>query len=353
MQKNCKESRLGRFSYLLKGGARPRRNYALMIALVCMVLLSFAGIVSADNYYKGTPPTTELQGSVNGNVDVKFVDTWKTDNPVNNDNTTAEFTGLPTSGIKFGRLYIVPYTASMSENWKGNLTVTLVRTGYSDQVLLNAQPLDLPYVRTTGTTCNPSIPVPNFTSTANGLSRVTSDYVAILNVTPYMTTSTMKFYINTTNESGRFDGRIKTAQLAYGYEVAGSGTTNYWLNEGQDPVTKYIGTYTANQTVFSGVTIPPSGNYNANLWVDIVAGNSTSGPGHGNYWWYADETQTNISVGTSYPPTINQGVYAGLNKWSWSSGAGNNPGIVEGDNTLRYSRTNDYYKIIFALFSIK
>jgi len=353
MKKNGKESRLGRFSYLLKGGARPRRNYALIIALVCMVLLSFAGVVSADSYYKGSPPMTNLTGTVNGGVDAKFVDTWKTDNPVNNDNTTAEFTGLPTSGIKFGRLYIVPYTASMSERWNGTLTVLLYRSGVGNATLIEKQPLDLAYVRTAGTTCNTTVPLPNFTSTVNGLCRVTSDYVAILNVTDYMTSSDMTLYISTTNESGRFDGRIKEAKLVYGWNT----TTNpqdvkFWLNEGQDPITKKIaegGAYTANQTVFSGVTVPRT--YTANLWVDVVAGNSTSGPGHGNYWWYANNVQTNISVGTGYPPTVNQGVYAGLNKWSWNQV--NNPGIVTGDNTLRYSKTNDYYKIIFALFSIK
>jgi len=343
-----------RYSYLRKGGARPRRNYALIIALVCMVLLSFAGIVSADSYYKGSPPVTNLTGTVNGEVNAKFVDTWKTDNPVNNDSATAEFTGLPTSGVKFGRLYIVPFSHGLNENWRGTLTVTLARSGYSDVILADHQPLDLEYDRTAGTTCNTSVPVPPFTSSTNGLCRVMTQYVAIFNITPYMTSSGMTLYLSTTNVSGRFDGRIKEAALVYGYDVAGSGTTYYWLNEGQDPITKKItdgGAYTANQTVFSGVTSPRT--YTANLWVDAVAGNSTSGPGHGNYWWYANNVQTNISVGTSYPPTVNQGVYAGLNKWSWSSGAGNNPGLVTGDNTLRYSKTNDYYKIIFALFSIK
>lgn len=344
------ESALGRFSYLLKGRAKPRRSLALMMALVIVAVLSFAGVVSADNYYNGTVPTTELQGRVNGSVDVKFVDTWKSDNPINNDNTTAEFTGLPTSRVKFAQLFIVPYTASMSENWKGTLTVTLARPGMSNVVLLNAQPLDLAYNNRTGTTCNTTVSLPPFISRDYGLCRVTSDYVAVLNLTDYMTSSSMTLYISTTNVSGRFDGRIKEAKLAYGWDVApeqSTGYTYYWKNVGQDPITKYIGTYTANQTVFSGVTIPESGNYNANLWVDFVAGNSTSGPGYGKYWWNGQ----NLTLGQYSPVALTNGTYAGLSKWSWNQGSGitTNDGV----NTLAYSRTNDYYKIIVALFTIK
>jgi len=333
MEPKRNESRLGRFSYLLKGGAKPRRNYALIIALVCMVLLSFAGIVSADDYWKGTPPVTKLNGTVTGGVNVMINNTWKSDNPVNNDNTTAEFTGLPTSGIKFGRLYIVPYTASMSENWKGNLTVTLVRTGYSDQVLLNAQPLDLPYDRNAGTTCNPSVSVPPFTSTANGLCRVTSDYVAILNVTPYMTTSTMKFYINTTNESGRFDGRIKEAKLVYGWDQAGGSNIKYWINEGQDPMTQNISTYTGNQTWFYDVGYPET--YTANLWVDYLA----SSTGKGSYTW------NGVALGT--PSSNTQGTYAGLSKWASVSLA------ESGNNVLTYMKTNNWYKNIVTVFTVQ
>jgi hypothetical protein len=160
----------------------------------------------------------------------------------------------------------------------------------------------------------------------------------------------MTLYISTTNVSGRFDGRIKEAKLAYGWDVApeqSTGYTYYWKNVGQDPITKYIGTYTANQTVFSGVTIPESGNYNANLWVDFVAGNSTSGPGYGKYWWNGQ----NLTLGQYSPVALTNGTYAGLSKWSWNQGSGitTNDGV----NTLAYSRTNDYYKIIVALFTIK
>ena len=332
MQKNCKESRLGRFSYLLKGGARPRRNYALMIALVCMVLLSFAGIVSADDSWKGTPPVTKLNGTVTGgvNVTLSVSDTWKSDNPIDNDNTTATFSYLPTSDVQFGRLYIVPYTGNMTENWKGNLTVTLTRSGYSDVVLLNAYPLDLDYDRTAGTTCNPSVSVPPFTSTANGLCRVTSDYLAILNVTPYMTSSSMKLYINTTNESGRFDGRIKEAKLVYGWNQAGGSNIKYWINEGQDPITQNIGTYTGNQTSFYDV--PTSGT--GTLWVDYLA----SSTGKGKYWW------NDVELGT---PTINkQGTYAGLSKWV------NLDLDDSGSDVLAYTKTNNWYKIIVAVLTV-
>ncbi|AGB01889.1 hypothetical protein [Methanoregula formicica] len=47
MEAKRTESRLGRFSYLLKGRARPRRSLALMMALVIVAVM--AGVVSADN----------------------------------------------------------------------------------------------------------------------------------------------------------------------------------------------------------------------------------------------------------------------------------------------------------------
>jgi hypothetical protein len=49
MEMKRTESRLGRFACLLKGGAKPRRSFALMMALVLVGMLSLAGVVSADD----------------------------------------------------------------------------------------------------------------------------------------------------------------------------------------------------------------------------------------------------------------------------------------------------------------
>jgi len=368
MKKTSNESRLGRFSYLLKGGAKPRRSFALMMALVLVGMLSLAGVVSADNYYNGTPPQINdlsgLSGTVNGSVEVLFNDTWKTSSPIDYDDAWANFT-LPvadsaTTPIQFARLYVVVYTGNMNLNYKGNFSVTLKDGAYSSYAYpVVHKALDLDYDRIDGTSYAP------VSGVLKNLSRTTSDYVAIIDVKDTLTAwdnTDFRVHLETWNESIRlqegltkFDGRIKEVKLVYGYNT----TTNpvdvhYWLNEGNDPVTKkLVDPYTANQTVFRGVIVPDSPtSYVANLWVDFVAGNSTSGPGYGNYWWYdADGTETDLSPGEFYPPMVNQGVYAGLNNWTWDRNTGIT--ISSGNNVLAYSRTNDYYKMIFALFTIK
>jgi hypothetical protein len=333
------------------GGAKPRRPQALFLVLVVVGLLSLAGVVSADNYYNGTVPTTKLDGTVTGGVDVQFADTWTPTAQVTDwskQDVDSSFTlqvNPQSYPVKFARLYVVPYAGSMSADYFGNLTVTVDGTKVVD-----SQPLDLSYNRITGTSCNATVSVPPFTSTTNGLCRVTSDYVAVINVTDLIagkTNTNLAVNVKTFNLTGRFDGRIKTVQLAYGWDESGGSDTYYWINEGQDPVTKYlVNPYTTNSTTFNIGTAPSS--YDANLWVDFVAGNSTSGPGYGKYWW----NNVNLTPEGTYPPTnLATGTYAGLSHWAWNEASGVTTNT--GNNILAYSRTNDYYKIVFGVFSIK
>lgn len=340
METKRTESRLGRFSYLLKGGAKPRRSLALMMVLVLIAVMSFAGVVSADNYWAGTPPVTGPHGTVNGGVDVKFADTWKTDNPANNDNTTATFTGLTTSNVKFARLYVMVYTGNMTENWTGTETITLVPNGGTPVVLANAQPLALEYAKTTGT--NRTYPGGNFIE----LNRVTSDYISVFDVKENITASEMTVYINTTyGSSSRFDGRVKEARLVYGWDVdsGSTGCTEYWINEGHDPVTKDLtDPYTTNTTTFGSVS--HSTNYTATLYVDY----SATYLGNGTYTWNG----VNIAKGSSYAPEISSGYYAGTNKWTWND-LSSGPGLANGNNVLTYYRTNSWYKIPLAVLTVK
>ncbi len=345
MQTTRTESRLGRFACLLKGGAKPRRSFALMMALVLVGMLSLAGVASADNYWKGTPPVTGPHGTVNGSVDVKFADTWKTDNPANNDNTTATFTGLTTSNVKFARLYVMVYTGNMTENWTGTETITLVPSGGTPVVLANAQPLDLNYAREVGAYFNTSVTAP-FITTGTGLGRVTSDYISVFDVKDYITASDMTVYINTTyGSSSRFDGRVKEARLVYGWDVTSgsTGCTEYWINEGHDPVTKDLtNPYTTNTTTFGSVS--HATNYTATLYVDY----SATYLGNGTYTWNG----VNIAKGSTYAPEISSGYYAGTNKWTWND-LSSGPGLASGNNVLTYYRTNSWYKIPLAVLTVK
>jgi hypothetical protein len=352
------ENRPGRFSYLLKGGAKPRRNHVLMVALALMVLLSFAGMASADDYYKGAAPELVLHGCVNGSVDVQFADAWNT-TPVEDwskQETWANFTlnHPPGATPKFAELVVVDYLGSMSADYFGTMTVKLYNGDTYETTLVDNQSLSLSYDNASGASyAVVSPPLVN-------LSRVTSDYVADFDVTNALTGwggSTVNVSLTSFNLTGvgRFDGRFKEAKLAYGWDVppeSSDGYTCYFKYLGHDPITKRIGTYTANQTVFNIDDCLPF-TYTANLWVDFVAGNSTSGPGYGKYWWNGGNFTAESEWDGGYPPADWIGSkYAGINHWTWNQDSTNVTMSDDGNNVLEYSRTNDYYKIVFALLTI-
>lgn len=349
MKTTSKESRLGRFSYLLNGGARPRRSPMFLIALVLVVLLSFAGVVSADDYYMGAAPTPAKDGVVTGGVDVQFADTWQTDNPNGVDTTWANFTlsGRPANSVlAFARFYIVPYCGNMTADYFGNMSADIYHNNTQLYQLSKNQSLALSYDNTSGASyATVSSPLKN-------LSRTTSDYVAVYDLSPgilpYYSDNFVNVSIKTYNLTGRFDGRIKSAHIIYGWNALTLPPWNYTyyrINDGNDPITKYIGTYTGNTTKFNNVTV--TNTYTANLFVEFVAGNSTSGPAYGKYWFNGQD----FTPGVGYSPTYwTASKYAGFNHWTWNQGSGisTNP-----SNILNYSRTNDYYKMIFSTFTIR
>jgi hypothetical protein len=330
MEKTKNESRLGRFSHLLKGGARPRRSFALMMALVLVGMLSLAGVVSADNYYAGTPPVTGPMDSVTGDVDMQFSNTWSTTNDFFDTSSSSFTLQAPATGktLKFARLYVVPYAGSMSADYFGNLTVTLSNNGGTPVPLASSQPLDRSYNNITGTSCNSSVNSPLIS-----LCRVTSDYVAVFDVTNYISSPNINVGVTTYNITRQFDGRIKQVALVYGWDDSSSSKyTQYWVNEGQDPMTKYIGTYTGNQTAFTVDDVPSP--YTAKLWVNYLA---TSG-GSGSYTW---DNGASFSLSS-----LTQGTYAGIGSVSLNN-------LVQTNNVLTYSRTNDWYKNVVDVLTVK
>lgn len=340
------ESRLGRFAYLLNGGAKPRRNHALMFALVLVAFLSFAGVVSADDYYKGMAPITKDQGTVTGgSVDVQYSDTWdRSTNYKATDEAWANFTlQAPATGktLKFARLYVVVYSGSMTANYIGNETIKLYNDGTYTTTLADHQTLDVAYDRTQGIAWSFNVPAP-FTN----LSRVTSDYVSVFNVTDYITSPDIAVNVMTMNTTRQFDGRIKEVKIVYGWDDSSSDVeTKYWINEGQDPITKYTGTYTDNKTWFNGTGSPAPSDYVAKLWVNYL----DNYPSNGTYTWNGND----ISTGSMYPPTTTAttGAYSGMNFWTWES---DYPDLSsDGNNVLTYSNTSAWYKIPLVVFTIQ
>lgn len=331
-----KEGAFSRLASLLTGGTKPRRPQALMMVLLVVGVMSLAGVVSADNSWHGQPPVTNLTGVVNGGVDIQFGNTWKTDNPINNDNTTANLTltiDPTTVDMKFARLYVVVYTANNTANWQGTETIKLAH-GSSEEILANAQALNLEYDRTIGMNCAPDLSAP-FTTTGTGLCRVMSDYVSIFDVKNYITTQKINVSVLTTNVSDRFDGRVKEVKLIYGWNVtSGTGTTTrYWINEGHDPSTSADAGY-VGETYFYNV---PADNINeVTLYTNDIAS------ANGNYSW---------SDPTAYiaPTPVASNSYARLNQFSIDSG-----NVNEGTNTFYYDRasTSSWYKLALAVLKI-
>lgn len=363
--KTRNESRLGRFAYLLKGGAKPRRSFALMMALVLVGMLSLAGVVSADDVWKGTAPETNLSGTVTGGIDVQYVDTWALKDDVVVDTAWANFT-LPVSAradtpAKVAKVYAIVYMGNMTANYRGNVTAKLYKNGVgTPTTIANAQALRLEYWPEVGTNYSSAIATTAYTK---NISRVTSDYLMIFDVKSKITpgTNSISISLASWNESlnlqpgGKYDGRIKEVKLVYGWDDNNNPqNTAYWINEGHDPITKFMGTYTGNKTWFRNVGTPAT--YTAKLWVDYQS-NSTSGStvGYGKYWWN-DEASHILSPGCSgtgcYPPVITKGYYAGLLSWNWTESSTNTPGNLN-DNVLMYSNTSAYYKIPLAVYAIK
>ena len=176
-----------RFTNLLTGGAKPRGTRALMMVLLVAGVLALAGVVSADDYYQGLAPLTVAQGSVTGDVDALYANTWTSPDNVVSDSAWANFTlQAPATGktLKFARLYVVVYSGNMTANFKGNETIKLYNSNTLTATLADHQPLDLAYDRTQGISWDYSVSAP-FTN----LSRTTSDYLSVFDVKDYVTST--------------------------------------------------------------------------------------------------------------------------------------------------------------------
>jgi hypothetical protein len=322
----------GGSSDLLARRAGPRRFPVFMIALMLVGMLSLAGVVSADSYYSGITPVTNWTGTVNGDVYVQYNNTWNSTSGASSYNAVATFDTIP-SGItvKEARLYIVPYVGNMSATYTGNLDATWTSNG-TTTTLSNDEPLDLSYDRT-------QTPITRYGPTTQSqkllyLNRVTSDYVVAYNVTNLIDGTSGVVNIDTTRVSGNWDGRIKEAKLVIAYDVStgSNGTTRYWVNEGNDPIT-YSGNGVGGNTTFA---VPKFNTLkNATLYTDDIAS------ANGVYAWNDSTSTTSIT-----PTTIASNSYARLNQFT--------PSVKKSvTNTLSYNRSGNYYKLAVAILKIK
>lgn len=350
METKRTESRLGRFSYLLKGRAKPRRSLALMMALVIVAVMSFAGVVSADSYYEGiVPGYWNWGGTVNGDLWVKWNGAWNI-TPVTDwsqQTNTSTFTGIPATGtnVKNARLYVVPYVGSSTASYTGNISVDWTGDGVTTP-LSSHELLNLTYPPTTPPNTPPYTPTIRTGPTTESpdyllyLNRVTSDYVIAYDVTSLVNASTITVDIHTWNDThisgNKFDGRIKEAQLVIAYDDGGSEVVRYWVNEGHDASTYFNPDY-VGVTTFSG--IPDVENISdATLYTNDIAS------ANGNYSWIDPTNYITPSITTSNS-------YARLNQFTIDDPSS----ITEDDpNYFYYDRngTNNYYKLAVAILKL-
>lgn len=337
-----------------KGGKKPYAHLLPMMALVLFGLIALVGVVSADSVYHGAPPVTKLSGTVNGDVDVNMsLDPWNAGVTYTDRNPqycwgnfSLKVTPSDTTNysLNFARLYAVVYGGSMSANYTGNMTVKLYNGNTLVGTLVDYQPLNLVYNNASSIYNNPAYNTSVVSPLVN-LSRVTSDYIAVFDIKnniSNLNTNNLNVSVTTWNSTGNFDGRVKTVQLAYGWNVTGTGSNvNYWINEGHDPMTKYGGNgySTFNKTDFN--SIGDTEGKSVTLWVDYM--NNIS-QGDGTYKWNAFNL-----TGSQTPTVLYNGKYAGLNRLELLTDYVN--GVTD---SLSYARgPNDWYKINFAVLRVK
>lgn len=331
-----------------KIGTKPHIHLLPMMALVLFGLIALAGVAAADSVYHGAPPVTKLSGVVNGSADVKMndADTW--DSSVTYTTREAQHCWgnmtldvVPNQAyLQFARLYVVVYGGNMnSSTYSGNVSVQLYSGNTPGDVLVTGQKLNLLYDNYSTTYNTPAYNTSVVYPLVN-LSRVTSDYIVVFDIKDNISdlnTNNFNVSVTTYNETGKFDARVKTVQLAYGWNVTSgsTGDTKYWVNEGHDPMTKYVSSNTYNTTWFNDTGIGQQDSYNATLWVDYLSGKD------GVYKWNNN----------SFTPTVlYQWKYAGLNRFTWADDIP----YMQDDNSLEYARgTNNWYKINFAVLTIK
>jgi hypothetical protein len=334
-----------------KGGKKPHAHLLPMMVLVLFGMIALVGVAAADSVYHGAPPVTNLSGTVYGGVDVKMSpDPWNAGVSYTDRNPqycwgNVSFNVTPNEvELDFARLYVVVYGGSMSANYTGSFGVDLYNGDdlLAQGNLVSNQKLNLAYNNVTM-----NYPAYNTSITAPllNLSRVTSDYIAVFDIKDRikdLDTNNLNVKVTTCNETGSFDGRVKTVQLAYGWNPK---PIKYWINEGHDPMTKYGGNgySTFNETWFNDAG--DTSGKSATLWIDFM--NNVS-QGDGVYKWNDNYLDGSI---ISKPTVLYNGKYAGLNYLTWETSDA--PGILD-NNKLSYARgPNDWYKINFAVLSIK
>jgi hypothetical protein len=204
-EKFCDENRQGRAAYLLRCGKMPRRNQALVIALVIAGLLFAIVPVSAGSYsYDGVSLTDATHGTVQGTVVCDKGSNYGLKAPW--FNTTFSVPGG--SSVKWAKIYVSVWGGT--ENYVGwaNGTITNVTGTYT----------------LTPSRIDKNAPGSNVIGSGNG------KWIASHDVTSYLNPG--QTFVANISTTGTIDKRVYDVTLVAVIVNASESKTAYWINDG-------------------------------------------------------------------------------------------------------------------------
>jgi hypothetical protein len=291
----------------------------LIIALTIFLLT--AGICSADNYVGGIPPTTVIEGTVNGGV--YFDSYYGTGAQVKEKPITIDkiFTLPDNIDVEWAMLLTTVYCGTMQDNYQGVANVTFNGASIGDETL------NVPFVyKKDGGD--------GYEWVNDHVVRVTSDYMMWYDVTALVQAGDNTASVHTEQIDSTFDGRIKLITLIAAYNDGSSKTIHYWVNRGHDVDSYYsddsLGEDYIGSTTFTAAL--PSGTTLLNAHLSAVHIASIDG----------DYTFNSDSIASGTP----QGSYSGSNTWDVASSF-----VPDGMNTLTYDRVGASYKIALGILT--
>lgn len=335
-----------------KGDKKPYAHLLPMMALVLFGLIALMGVVSADDFFNGGLLETKYDNTLSGDFWYGANNCWTTpQNYTTNYNTTTF--NIPDDAIgnaNWARLWVVVYMGNMTNNqYIGNETITLDNgatiTYLADNQYLDPTPnvMNLNYNPAEGITHADS----DFYSTNyfTDLNRVTSDYVNEFDVTDLINDASgtnIVVNIQTWNRTdlfdGKFDGRIKAAVLAIGYDDGNTSNDKYyWVNVGHDTMTKNA----TDPTVYNFTTFEATPNSSGPAQLDAIFLASADG-----IYKYSNATANDVVLPSNHPGFV--GGYFGVNSWTI-------PYSANEDINFFYNRnypSQSYYKILMTILQI-
>jgi PKD repeat protein len=296
-------------------------NRKLILILLTLILSS--GVCLADNYVGGIPLTSVKSGTVSGGV---YCDSYygTGTQPIHAAKTIDKTFTLPANAkIEWAMLLTTVYCGHMQNNYQGKAKVSF------NGKVLGTETLNVPFVFLVNGGNNGK----GYVKVNDHVNRVTSDYMMYYDVTSLVKSGSNKATVHTEPSDNKFDGRIKLITLVVAYNDGSRKKIWYQVNRGHDADTYYVddnGKTYVGSTAFKAA-LPAGSTLTSAKLTDIHMASTD-----GKYTF-------NGKTLTSGKP---QGTYCGLDSWNIK-----NNFKSTGTNTLKYDRTDAFYKNALAIIT--